>query len=132
LIADRIVLELTERASLDEISDVRSRIANLRRMGFRIAIDDLGAGYSGLGYFASLQPEVVKLDLGLVRDLDTQPTKRKLIHSIVMLCDELRILVVAEGVETAAERDALTSLGCDLLQGYLFARPGRGFPGVAW
>jgi EAL domain-containing protein (putative c-di-GMP-specific phosphodiesterase class I) len=130
--AQQIVLEITERASLDDLPDVRTRVAALRKMGFRIAIDDLGAGYSGLASFALLEPEVVKLDMAIVRDLQNQPTKRKLIGSMRALCQELGIDAIAEGVETADERDALLGVGCDLFQGFLFARPGPAFPSVAF
>jgi EAL domain-containing protein (putative c-di-GMP-specific phosphodiesterase class I) len=121
--AHAIVFEITERASLDRIGDVRARVRALRGMGFRIAIDDLGAGYAGLTSFAELKPDVAKLDMSLVRGVDREPIKRKLIGSMAALCKELGILVVAEGVETAAEAAAVTELGCDLLQGFLFGRP---------
>jgi EAL domain-containing protein (putative c-di-GMP-specific phosphodiesterase class I)/CheY-like chemotaxis protein len=121
--ARSVVLEITERASLEQVPDVRVRIRSLRDLGYRIAIDDLGAGYAGLTSFAALEPEVVKLDMALVRGVDAQPIKRRLIGSMVQLCKELGILVVAEGVETEAERDVLKELGSDLLQGYLFGRP---------
>jgi EAL domain-containing protein (putative c-di-GMP-specific phosphodiesterase class I) len=107
---------------------VRERIARLREMGFRIAIDDIGAGYSGLNSFAMVQPDIVKLDITLVRGVDNDPVKRKLVRLLGDLCRDLGILVVAEGVETPDERDTLVELGCDLLQGYLFARPGAPFP----
>lgn len=127
-IADRTVLEITERASLHAVHDIGSRIAALRTHGFRIAIDDLGAGYAGLSSFALLEPDVVKLDMGLVRNLHREPTKQTLVRTIVAMCDELGILVTAEGIESADERDEVVRLGCDLLQGYLFARPGEAFP----
>jgi EAL domain-containing protein (putative c-di-GMP-specific phosphodiesterase class I)/ActR/RegA family two-component response regulator len=126
--ASRVVLEITERAGLDEVKDARARIESLKRMGYRIAVDDLGAGYAGLNSFAQLEPQIVKLDMALVRGVDQAPTKRKLVQSIVALCRDLGIVSVAEGVETASERDTLAELGCDLLQGYLFAKPERGFP----
>ncbi|HKZ32368.1 MAG TPA: EAL domain-containing protein [Vicinamibacteria bacterium] len=121
--ADRVVLEITERASLEGLGDLRERGRRLRERGFRLAIDDLGAGYAALSSFASLEPDLVKIDLSLVHGLDQHATKRKLVTSIVELCRDLGILVVAEGVETAAERDVLMQVGCDLLQGYLFGRP---------
>lgn len=127
-VATRVVLEVTERASLDEVRDVRARFATLRGLGFRLAVDDLGAGYAGLTAFAQLQPEVVKLDMSLIRGVDAEPTKRKLIESMTRLCHELGMLVIAEGVETRSERDTLIAAGCDLFQGYLFARPGPAFP----
>ena len=121
--AKRVVLEITERAGLDEVKDARARVEALKRMGYRIAVDDLGAGYAGLTSFAQLEPDIVKLDMSLVRGLHEAPTKRKLVQSIVGLCRDLGIQPVAEGVETAAERDALEQLGCELLQGYLFGKP---------
>jgi EAL domain-containing protein (putative c-di-GMP-specific phosphodiesterase class I) len=123
----RVVLEITERAHLDTVPDVESRIERLRAMGFRIAIDDIGAGYSGLNSFTMLRPDLVKLDMALVRDIDKDPVKRRLATLLVQLCDDLKIKVIGEGVETAAERDALTEIGCDLLQGYLFGRPAAPF-----
>ncbi|HZU81479.1 MAG TPA: EAL domain-containing protein [Polyangiaceae bacterium] len=127
-IANRVVLEITERASLHAIRDVQTRIARLRSMGFRIAVDDLGAGYAGLTSFAQLEPEVVKLDMSLVRGVHTQSTKQTLVRTMIAMCHELGMRVVAEGIETPEERDAIVEAGCDLLQGYLFARPGPAFP----
>jgi len=131
-VANRVILEMTERASMDEVDDVRERAARLRKLGFRIAVDDLGAGYAGLTSFANLEPEVVKIDMGLVRGVHGEVTKQRLIRTLVGLCKEMGIQIVAEGVERAEERDMLISLGCDLLQGYLFARPDRPFPQVSW
>jgi EAL domain-containing protein (putative c-di-GMP-specific phosphodiesterase class I) len=129
-VADRVVLEVTERASLAKVADLRATLASLRRLGYRIAVDDLGAGYAGLTWFTQLEPEVVKLDMSLTRSIDTEPTKRKLVETMVRLCTELGILVVSEGVETAAEKNTLVAVGCDLLQGYFFARPGPPFPAI--
>jgi len=123
--APRVVIEVTERASLEAVPDARARIRALREMGFRIAVDDLGAGYAGLSSFAALEPEIVKLDIALVRGVDSEPVKQKLIASISGLCQDLGMLVVAEGVETTAEREMLVRLGCGLLQGYLIGRPQR-------
>ena len=130
--ASRIVLEITERASLHAIGDVRERVAALRRLGFRIAIDDLGAGYAGLTSFALLEPDVVKLDMALVRDLDREPTKQALVRTMITMCNELGLVVTGEGIETAGERDRLALAGCDLMQGYLFARPADAFPACSF
>ena len=121
--APRVVLEITERASLEAVTDVSACVAALRKLGYRIAIDDLGAGYSGLTSFAALTPDVVKLDMALVRGLDANPVKEKLVGSMAALCRDLGVLVVAEGVETEAECDAVVRAGCHLLQGFLFGRP---------
>lgn len=125
--AHRIVLEITERTPLEEIPEVLARVGRLRAMGYRIALDDLGAGYSGLSTFAQLEPEVVKLDMALVRQVERSRTKRHIIVAMVQLCEKLNIHVIAEGIETIAERDVLRALGCQLLQGYYFGRPQRGF-----
>lgn len=126
--ANQIVFEITERATLDSIPDLPARMARLRQLGYRIALDDLGAGYSGLSSFTQLEPDVVKVDMSLIRGIEGSAMKQRLVGSVVALCSELGILIVGEGIETAGERDALVGLGGDLCQGYLFARPGRGFP----
>ncbi|HVO31317.1 MAG TPA: EAL domain-containing protein, partial [bacterium] len=123
--AKRVVLEITERASLDGIKDARKKIAALRSLGFRIALDDLGAGHAGLSTFAKVEPDMVKLDMSLTRGADKEPIRRQVIASMVELCRKLKMEVVTEGIETPEERDAIVGAGCDLLQGYLFARPSR-------
>jgi len=131
----RMVLEITERASLDRVTNVRGKIARLKDLGFCIAVDDLGAGYAGLTSFTQLEPHVVKLDMSLVRNVHLEPIKIRLVESIVEVCKELKIAVVAEGIEYIEERDKVAELGCDLLQGYFFAKPGRAFPTIppeAW
>ncbi len=107
-------------------------IAELRGLGFRIAIDDLGAGYAGLTSFATLEPEFVKLDMSLIRGVDKNPVKEKLVRSMTTLCKDLGMSVVAEGIETIEEREALVHAGVDLLQGYLLAKPGKPFPSFGW
>jgi EAL domain-containing protein (putative c-di-GMP-specific phosphodiesterase class I)/ActR/RegA family two-component response regulator len=126
--AGRVVLEITERASLDGIRDIRPRMAALRKLGFRIAVDDLGAGYAGLTSFTLLEPEVVKLDMALVRDVHREPKKQTVVRTMISMCKELGIIVTSEGIEVPEERDELERSGCDLMQGYLFAKPGDAFP----
>ncbi len=130
--AHRVVLEVTERSSLEDVPDARARVALLKGMGYRIALDDMGAGYAGLTSFAMLKPNFVKIDLTLVRDVDSDAMKQTLIRTIIGLARELNIEVIAEGVETPQERQALTTLGCTRQQGYLFARPAQPFPTVNW
>ena len=124
--AARVVLEITERTGLDEVAAPK-RVAMLRKLGYRIAIDDLGAGYAALGALATIEPEIVKLDMSLIRGIDGHPTKRRVVGAIATLCRELGSRVVAEGVETVAERDAVIDAGVQLIQGYLLAKPARGF-----
>jgi EAL domain-containing protein (putative c-di-GMP-specific phosphodiesterase class I) len=126
--APRIHFEITERAALERVKGAAERTARLRSLGYRIAIDDLGEGYSGLTSFALLEPETVKLDMSLIRGIDEVPMKKKLVRAMATLCRELDARLVAEGVETPAERDTLTELGVDLLQGFLFAVPDFPFP----
>jgi EAL domain-containing protein (putative c-di-GMP-specific phosphodiesterase class I)/CheY-like chemotaxis protein len=123
--ARRVVLEVTERASSEHIRDLRERVGRLRAIGFRIALDDLGAGYAGLTSFTQLEPEFVKLDMDLIRDIHKQEMKRKIVRSIVELCHDMGKLVVAEGVEVVEEQRVLIDLECDLLQGFLLARPSK-------
>jgi len=130
MLAPRIVLEITERMSLDHVPTVMDRIASLRSLGFQIALDDLGAGYAGLTSFTQLEPEYVKLDMSLIRDVHENPTKQKIIRSMVRLCHDMGKQIIAEGVECIEERHALVELDCDLLQGYLFAKPAKPFPAV--
>ncbi len=130
--AKQIVLEVTERAALDKSSGVSALVARLRALGYRIAIDDLGAGYAGLSYFALLTPDVVKLDISLIRNVHQEAIKQKLVGSLTSVCRDLGMRVVAEGIETPEERDAVIALGADLLQGYLFAKPAPPFPDVRW
>lgn len=126
--ASRVVLEVTERAALDQIEGLAASVAKLRALGYRIALDDLGAGYAGLSSVALLEPEIVKMDMSLVRGIHLSATKQKVFRAFSTLCRDLGTEIIAEGVELAEERDCLNQLGGDLYQGYLFARPGRDFP----
>lgn len=130
--ASRVVLEVTERANLADVPGVGQRIALLREMGFRIAVDDLGAGYAGLTSFALLEPEIVKLDMSLVRNIHLSKTKTKIVRSMINLAKDMGIQVVGEGIEIAAEAHVLVELGCDLLQGYHYGKPTAPFSGVTF
>lgn len=128
-IAERVVLEVTERAALYRIDHLQARIRKLRDIGYRVAVDDLGASHAGLSSFRQLGPDIVKLDISLIRDVDSFPSKASLIKSMIALCThELGMRVVCEGVETEGERDMLASIGAELMQGYLFGMPARAFP----
>jgi EAL domain-containing protein (putative c-di-GMP-specific phosphodiesterase class I) len=127
-VASQVILEITERSLLEEVPSAHARVESLRQLGFRLAIDDLGAGYAGLNSWAQLEPDLVKLDMTLVRDIHLMPTKRSLVKAMIDVCRDLDVLLIAEGIETAEERDALGELRCPLMQGYFFARPGPPFP----
>jgi EAL domain-containing protein (putative c-di-GMP-specific phosphodiesterase class I) len=126
--ASRIHFEITERMAIEKIPDTHERIERLRKLGYKIAVDDLGEGYSGLNSFAALEPDAVKLDMSLIRGIDRAPTKRRMVYALASLCRELGTPLVAEGVETKAELDILVDLGADWLQGFYFARPDYPFP----
>ncbi len=126
--ASRVILEITERAPLDNIEDLVDRTARLRKMGFRLAIDDLGAGYAAMWIVAMLEPEIVKLDMSLVRNVHENKTKSHIVRHLVGMAHDSSALVVAEGIETERERRALVDLGCDFLQGYLLGRPIKSAP----
>ncbi|MBA3397493.1 MAG: EAL domain-containing protein [Deltaproteobacteria bacterium] len=129
-VASQVVLEITEREALDQIPDVQAHVGALRSLGYQIAIDDLGAGYAGLTSVAQLRPDIVKIDMSLVRGVDHDPIKQILVKMMLGVAREMGMVVVAEGIETASERAMLVTLGCDLMQGYLFAKAGRAFPAV--
>jgi EAL domain-containing protein (putative c-di-GMP-specific phosphodiesterase class I) len=129
-VASHVVLEITERATLSSVDNLHVRIRDLRQLGFKIAVDDLGAGYSSLNNVATLEPEFIKLDMTLVRNIERSVTKQRIVSSVVSLAAAMGTTIVAEGVETQAECGALVDLGCVLLQGYLFAKPERRFPSV--
>ena len=126
-IAHRVVLEITERTSLDGMRDVRYRVAELRELGFRIAVDDLGGGHARMNALTPLDCDFVKLDMSLVRDVDKHAMKQRLVSSIVQLCRDQGMKVIGEGVETELEAKCLVELGTDLLQGYLIAKPAPPF-----
>jgi EAL domain-containing protein (putative c-di-GMP-specific phosphodiesterase class I) len=130
--ANRIVLEITERSSLTDVPNFTELIAGLRSAGFRIAIDDLGSGYAGLSSFVTLEPDLVKLDVALVRNIQDSRTRQKLVRSICALGKDMGFLVVAEGIEIEQEEATLLEAGCDLLQGFRYAHPAREFPAPSW
>ena len=127
-IAHRVVLEITEQASLDEIRGLGERMSALRGLGFRIAADDLGTGYAGIRSLTQIEPEFVKLDRSLIHKLHRDTRKEELVRSLLTLCqDDLGMRVIAEGVEQEEERDCLLAAGCELFQGFLFAKPDPAF-----
>lgn len=122
LSTDRLIFEFTENERIDA-EHLRNIVATYRQMGFETAIDDFGAGHSGLGLLANLQTDVIKLDMELVRGIDTSLPRRLIVASLVKLGASMNMRVVAEGVETMAELETLQGCGVRFVQGYLFARP---------
>lgn len=119
---DRIIFEFTEDEKLDT-THLLNILRTYRDMGFKTAIDDFGAGYAGLGLLSKFQPDIVKLDMELIRDIDQDLTKRKIVKSLLGLMSDLNILTICEGVETQDELSALKDLGAKLIQGYALAPP---------
>jgi EAL domain-containing protein (putative c-di-GMP-specific phosphodiesterase class I) len=119
----RVVLEISEHALLDDVSHLEARAAALRKLGFRLAIDNLGPGYPGLSSFARLMPEYVKYDQSLVRGADRNLVQADVVAGMTALFKEMNTKVIAAGIESIAERDAMVNAGVDLLQGFAFSRP---------
>lgn len=117
------VLELTEHSEVTDYPVLAQRVRALQARGFRIAIDDAGAGYSSLRHVLQLAPDIVKLDISITRDIDTILRNQQLSSAIISFCRETGVSLVAEGVETVDERDTLSRLGVNYGQGYLFGKP---------
>ncbi len=129
---DRIIFEFTEDEAVDA-NHLLNILRSYRAMGFKTAIDDFGAGFAGLGLLSKFQPDIVKLDMALIRDIDTDPVKRTIVRNTINMLRDLAIEPVCEGVETVAEHDVLRDLGVSLMQGYLLAKPEiEALPAVAW
>ena len=124
--AGRLAVELTEHAPVDDLEMLEAALADLRARGVQLMIDDAGAGFSGLKRILALHPDVIKLDLSLTRDIDTDPVRRALATSLVAFACETDVTIVAEGIETHGELEALRALGVAHGQGYFLARPGPG------
>lgn len=121
--ADRFILEITERERLDDEAALVDAVTKLRAIGYRIAVDDLGAGYAGLSLFARVTPEFVKFDRELIHGIDQSLTRERLVASMAALCRGMGIRTLAEGVENQAECDRSEAIGCDLLQGFAVGMP---------
>ena len=119
----RLELEITESILLEETESTLQALQRLKGLGVRIAMDDFGTGYSSLSYLRRFPFDKIKIDRSFVMDIETDPAANRLLESIVQLCKVLGMRTVAEGVETEGQANVLRSLGCDELQGYLYAKP---------
>lgn len=120
---NRIIFEVTEGERVEDGAWLAQILREYQRCGFLTAIDDFGAGYAGLKLLADFQPDVIKIDMDLVRHIDTSVARQAIVRGMMRMCRDLGIRVIAEGIETAAERDFLHDAGVSLMQGYLFAKP---------
>jgi EAL domain-containing protein (putative c-di-GMP-specific phosphodiesterase class I) len=126
----QIVLEMTEHSAVRDFAHFRQVLNYFQFQGYRLAVDDVGSGYSGLKSIAEIKPDFIKIDMGLIRDMHLHPIKQDLTGTIVRFCASSGITLIAEGVETVDELRCLRELGVRYAQGFLFARPGPPFPAV--
>ncbi|MGC8551007.1 MAG: EAL domain-containing protein [Acidobacteriaceae bacterium] len=121
---NRLIFEVTEGERVRDQAHLNSIIREYRARGFRVAIDDFGAGYAGLNLLANFQPDILKIDRELTREVDSRLAPRVIVQAIMTACESLGVQVIAEGVETRDELLALRDLGVRYFQGFFFARPG--------
>lgn len=119
----RLVVEITEHEPVDDYERLAEALAGLRRLGVRIAIDDAGAGFASLRHTLRLEPDLIKLDISLTRDIDADRRRRALASALTSFAEEMGMAIVAEGIETQAELDALLRLGVGFGQGFFLAKP---------
>jgi EAL domain-containing protein (putative c-di-GMP-specific phosphodiesterase class I) len=121
--ADRLIIELTEHEPVEDYEALRSALTRLRRRGARIAIDDVGAGFASLRHIVRLSPDIIKLDLSLTHEIETDASSRAATCALIDLADRTGAMVTAEGIETEGTLEVLCALGVDHGQGYLLGRP---------
>lgn len=121
---DKIIFEFTEVEKIDDVDFVKRIIEYYIELGFKTAIDDFGSGYAGLGLLADLQTNIVKFDIELMRNIDQCPARQSIVKNSLRIFQDLNITPLAEGVESMEEFNCLRDFGIELMQGYLFARPG--------
>jgi blue light- and temperature-responsive anti-repressor len=130
---ERIILEVTEGEVIDDHAHFAALLNEYRGMGIKLAIDDFGAGYSGLNLLAAFQPDQVKIDMNLVRGIEKHGPRQAIVRGITQVCEDLGIDIIAEGVETLPEYRWFEDQGIRFFQGYLFAKPGfESFPPVSY
>lgn len=120
---ERIIFEVTEGERVEDGPWLAQILREYKRCGFLTAIDDFGAGYAGLTLLADFKPDLIKIDMELVRGIDTSASRQAIVRGLLGTCNDLGIQVIAEGIETVGERDFLYDAGIRLMQGFLFAKP---------
>jgi len=119
-----IMFEFTEVEKIEDSSHVERVVSYYQELGFKTATDDFGSGYSGLNLLADFQTDIIKLDMALIRDIDKDTKRQTIVRNCLNMFEELNITALAEGIETVEEYHWLKSVGIELMQGYLFAKPG--------
>lgn len=122
---NRVVLEITEHDAVEDYASLADILADIRRDGVRLAVGDAGAGYASFRHILQLKPDLIKLDMALTRDIDTDISRRSLAISLVRFAREIGSKLIAEGVETQGELDTLADLGVEMAQGFFLHRPKR-------
>ena len=130
--ADQLLCEITESVAMEDLEATQRTFEELARVGIYLAIDDFGTGYSSLNYLRQLPAQQLKIDSSFVRDIEHSEDARAVVEAVISLAHALNLRVVAEGVETPGQRDILLAMGCDELQGYLYARPMGATALLAW
>ncbi|GGI21239.1 EAL domain-containing protein [Oxalicibacterium faecigallinarum] len=120
---NRLIFEAVEGERVEDGLRLTEILREYQRIGFLTAIDDFGAGFAGLNLLANFQPDIVKLDMDLVRRIDQSPARQSIARAVIRMLDEMKIVMIAEGVETQEEAKCLAQMGVRLMQGYLFSRP---------
>ena len=129
---EQLLCEITESVAMEDTEATQRTFEELRQMGVFLSIDDFGTGYSSLSYLRQLPAQQLKIDRSFVKDLETHEASRAVVQAVINLAHALGLRVVAEGVETAVQRDVLLAMGCDELQGFLFAYPMPAAQLTAW
>ncbi|MBP2198122.1 diguanylate phosphodiesterase [Pantoea cypripedii] len=133
LVPEQIVVEVTEDEAISRADEFAAAIKQLKAAGISVALDDFGAGFAGLSLLAKFQPDKIKIDRSIIKDVHKSGPKQAIVHAIIKCCSSLEISVIAEGVEKAEEWMWLEAAGISKFQGFLFARPQlNGIPAVAW
>lgn len=120
---DQLILEVTETEMVDDHAHLRSIVQHYKERGFRTAIDDFGAGYSGLNLLAEYPVDYVKLDIALIKDINEDRVRRAIVKGIIQVCGDLSSQIIVEGIETYEEMSTLRDMGVELFQGFYFAKP---------
>ena len=129
---DRLIFEITENERPDQ-AHLKHIVVEYKRQGFKTAFDDFGAGYAGLNLLSEFQPDIIKLDMALVRNIDKDHVRQAIVRGLLDICRALHIEVIAEGIEQIGEWRTLQSMGVYLFQGFLFAYPGfEKLPAIHW